>query len=1050
MNHTKIIIVSHKDGAKTTILDTSAGVKGNVPAGLPLCETADGALDTFTFTVKGMPTRKLFEEGDFVYYTVNDGSEKTYLFTVLSDNARTLSRETHTYDHTVTAIEATKLLEKIKIFQIALTNVNDSLYRQFEKLTINAELLTEGKDPRVICTDALKAFLETQPSRDFYFPDTDLRTAIDTMLLKYDMRCTVESVHFSGKDVSQIVVGARSMRAVRAVSPEWTAQSAGKIVGEELSNDLQDSAGKICARGFNTVSSTVLTVTDIFKSSSETLNDSNAMAMLPFPVSDRGFESFVIHANVMYKEEIGLSFHLKLRERLAVDIASRFIPVEQYECLSELDKQKYLPYSVGTTQLTSPLKANAWGWQSAQITDIIVEMAEEQFPDSESGYHADSLSGLWYECIFTAKYYPLLNTVVELSKPGVYDRDKLRMGIYDAQSEQVLDLERHGKRLEGLISRTGNDAYYIDVRADKFSTLLPLMSKIDIQADGAGHSDNGYVVYKRETAIYDTFVNCRYYLSKNFHAITSSSGVDRERHLFDIPLESQDCPILVKKYMVFGRKARVCANGGLAFSALNTLIGEKGGKINSLLFQTTDAKGLTYPQNTEKSDGKTPYKGNADYYFMRPLVAYGQAKTMNFVAATLDNYSVDYSRDGYVFSLWGDGGHKITYNRYVSNAPETAGECGYFNLWFASDTLEHQVATFPIVDQTNGDDGAKVGALSYFSVHYEKDRTQRPIFQLSLECVPAEEDFGSLFIGSAFCRDNNLVCDNGDGLTVTMDGETFKGLLFVYSTNKLLDGSDTIDVAAFIRPGGRTLASELFEVKVDGANGGYARLKWQGSPKKYKTELECLESTGTQWIDTGETINTATDEVELVFQCKESAVYKWFFGEHDNNARFGLGTGDGVNKRNVAYGNTTYKVTDTQIYGNRHVFVANKDGVFIDGVKIGAYSSFSSTSTLYLFNLNLSGGNYSASAVIWSYKHTRNGGIIRDLIPVLDINGVACFYDKVSGQFFYNQGTGAFICGASIDQKIASWALVNEWGEIYLGANGEPCDIYVCAEDFPE
>lgn len=181
---------------------------------------------------------------------------------------------------------------------------------------------------------------------------------------------------------------------------------------------------------------------------------------------------------------------------------------------------------------------------------------------------------------------------------------------------------------------------------------------------------------------------------------------------------------------------------------------------------------------------------------------------------------------------------------------------------------------------------------------------------------------------------------------------------------------------------------------------------WQ--KQKYKKELLYLESTGTQYIDTGEIINTATDEVELVFQCKESTIYKWFFGEHDNNARFGLGTGDGVNKRNVAYGNNTFKVADNQIYGDKHTFTANKNGVFLDGKKVADYKSFISSSTIYLFNLNLNGGNYSASAVIWSYKHTRNDTLIRDFIPVLDMDDKPCMYDKVGGNLFYNKGTGEF------------------------------------------
>lgn len=180
---------------------------------------------------------------------------------------------------------------------------------------------------------------------------------------------------------------------------------------------------------------------------------------------------------------------------------------------------------------------------------------------------------------------------------------------------------------------------------------------------------------------------------------------------------------------------------------------------------------------------------------------------------------------------------------------------------------------------------------------------------------------------------------------------------------------------------------------------------------KYKAEVTYLESTGTQWIDTGVTIDTATDEVELDFQNIGTTKYKWLMGEHDNNARFGLGSGDGTDKRNVTYGSNTYKVKDEQIYDSMHRFVANKSGVFLDGMKIVGFASFASTSTLYLFNLNLNSASYMGSAKIWRYSHARNGVLIRDMIPSLDWNNVACMYDKVSGELFYNKGTGDFLYG---------------------------------------
>ena len=180
------------------------------------------------------------------------------------------------------------------------------------------------------------------------------------------------------------------------------------------------------------------------------------------------------------------------------------------------------------------------------------------------------------------------------------------------------------------------------------------------------------------------------------------------------------------------------------------------------------------------------------------------------------------------------------------------------------------------------------------------------------------------------------------------------------------------------------------------------------------TPLTHIESSGTQWIDTGYTINTNTDIVEFVFQNVGSTIYKWIMGEHDNNARFGLGTGDGVAKRNVAYGATTYKVSDAQIYNSAHTLIANDKGVYIDGTKVANFSSFVSSSSIYLFNLNLNNTNYCGEAKVWSYKHYRNGNLILDLIPVLDKDNIVCMYDKVSENYLYNQGSGEFIAGDKI------------------------------------
>ena len=208
-------------------------------------------------------------------------------------------------------------------------------------------------------------------------------------------------------------------------------------------------------------------------------------------------------------------------------------------------------------------------------------------------------------------------------------------------------------------------------------------------------------------------------------------------------------------------------------------------------------------------------------------------------------------------------------------------------------------------------------------------------------------------------------------------------------------------------------------------------------PSTTYTELDYLESTGTQWIDIGTTVDTSTDEIELCFQLTETGMYKWFFGEYDTNARLGLGSGDGINKRNFLYKSSTAKISDTDVYNRQHKYLINASGGFIDGVKKVGYDSFSSNSTLYLFNINIDGSSdYKCKAKVWTYKQTRNGVLIRDLIPVLDKNNIPCMYDKVSGEFFYNKGTGEFLYGLKPNETDADNELITADGLKFLTADG--------------
>ena len=836
LNHKKIEITSKRTGESIVILDTEEGVFGGVADGIPVTECVDDSLDTAVYIVKSTK-KQLFEQFDVVTVTIaNDDGIVQKNMCVASDTATLYQRHLRTYEHTVTITEQTKILEKFKIHSLNLTNKSDNLLKQATKALNNAvtRVITFDEFPGdclFSLSVGLRNLLSINPGQDFYFSSTDLRAVMDSILESLNARCTVEEIEFDddkGEDFKRIVIGYRNLADVQEVNPVWTRSAHGEIVNEELSNDAQDYAGKIVARGVNTITTDTLSVTDIFKSTEASLTSENSMMLLPLPISENGIKNLFVGATYIKKEYYSLNVGFVETDRTTVyiDVAKYLIDSRQYELLDDETKKGYLFYEVGASAINASVSHKNFIFTRFNLETILEKVIKEHpnvYPQAivpsqpfEAGDIEASYVYDFQKHPFTCEYYPQINTCIDFSKPGVYDKDRLQMGIWDNQSENTLELERHGKHLLSLIRRTGNDEDVIDVNATKYSTLLPLMARIT----------GGYVVYKREIAIYDRFVQCRYYLSKDFNAIQSKEGVNRNKHIYDIPMETEECPIVIKQYMMFSKKVPVTEIDGtynvdLLVSALNTARGASGKRIKYMLFQSYCGDEV-YPQNTENSDGEYPYADDDMYVFQRPVYSYGQGMCMAFVATVRDNYSVDYARDGFRFSIWGDGGYRMTYSRYVSNEEDTVGECDAFSVMYAFDcdfisnpddysNYDELVKLFP-VSHMSYYDKAQAGE---FTVLYYKDRSQHPYFYGLLECKSANEDYNDLIIGTAFCRDNNLVRARASGASA---------LLYVSTTARLSDVDDSISGKEFVLVGD---AAEYFSI-VPNTEHNYVTLTFTG------------------------------------------------------------------------------------------------------------------------------------------------------------------------------------------------------------------------------
>lgn len=181
----------------------------------------------------------------------------------------------------------------------------------------------------------------------------------------------------------------------------------------------------------------------------------------------------------------------------------------------------------------------------------------------------------------------------------------------------------------------------------------------------------------------------------------------------------------------------------------------------------------------------------------------------------------------------------------------------------------------------------------------------------------------------------------------------------------------------------------------------------------YDAELEYLESTGTQYIDTGFKPNPLTTKCEANLIYTANAGTLGLFGARAVNS--------GNNSAAYLWGNradwvgnvsTTMSITantDYHIVCENNVVYVNDTMYTSDIQKENMYLGYS----FYLFTFNDVGIPTSRGGQPQKVKSLRlfdNGTLVRDFIPVR-VGSVGYMYDKVSGRLFGNAGTGDFVIG---------------------------------------
>ena len=193
----------------------------------------------------------------------------------------------------------------------------------------------------------------------------------------------------------------------------------------------------------------------------------------------------------------------------------------------------------------------------------------------------------------------------------------------------------------------------------------------------------------------------------------------------------------------------------------------------------------------------------------------------------------------------------------------------------------------------------------------------------------------------------------------------------------------------------------------------------------YKTEVEYLESTGSQYIDTGIAPNNMNIKVQVQYQYLNNT-----FTTNDSI----MGSRDNSDMKTRYYPSSLGDIYDRSVYGStaitrtydflKHTVIFNDEehNYYLDGILVGNLGSDFTphNQNIYLFGLNTEGHfSYQSASRIFYCKIWDNGVLVRNYIPVIDRDGEPCLYDKVNDQFYYNLGSNRFLVPNSSSLTLA-------------------------------
>lgn len=185
--------------------------------------------------------------------------------------------------------------------------------------------------------------------------------------------------------------------------------------------------------------------------------------------------------------------------------------------------------------------------------------------------------------------------------------------------------------------------------------------------------------------------------------------------------------------------------------------------------------------------------------------------------------------------------------------------------------------------------------------------------------------------------------------------------------------------------------------------------------------VEYIESTGTQYIDTGFTPNNKS-RIVIDFAATDVSTTNNLVGSRSSTTSKAFTFSvSGSGYWRIGY-NTSSPETSVLADTERHVADLNKNVLYLDSSVLytATEAEFTGYASIYIGAINAAGRGYMGYVKIYSCQIYDDGTLIRDYITCINPDGVVGLFDKVNHQFYANAGTGTFSVGEATGEIIST------------------------------